>query len=258
LEDMPPKVGQLSTKGRGRGRGKAMAKGKAKGKAKAAATKVIPEGELLGNDEECALAIIPKAKAKAKASGLHKKIMDTLGEKSMDEVMADAKAGLQSAEAMVTEATGFEDAQGKNADCALKEYENAREAISQAIEEERVAAEQYRDKGKELERARHQVDESRRQLLDAQKRVAFVEVMQANQMRMKELEEKRKAAQEAAENAKRVFLAQKQAEKDALEAGRRALEEARTQKGLSKGRGVKRPPPAEECPGAPADSVDPN
>merc|ERR1712151_757960 len=73
--------------------------------------------------------------------------------------------------------------------------------------------------------------------MEAQKKVAMLEVMAVNQRRMAELEERRRAASEAAEAAKRHLQEQRQKEKEALEATRRALEEARAAKGGGKGRG---------------------
>merc|ERR1712039_875971 len=73
--------------------------------------------------------------------------------------------------------------------------------------------------------------------MDAQKRVALIELQAMNDRKMKDLEEKRKAATEAAEAAKKHLADQRQKEKEALQATRKALEEARALKG---GAGAKR------------------
>jgi len=63
----------------------------------------------------------------------------------------------------------------------------------------------------------------------------MMEVLAVNHAKMKALEDTRKRAQEAAEQAKRNMFEQKQREKEALEATRRALAEVRAeQKGLRK------------------------
>eukprot|EP00408_Alexandrium_pacificum_P010171 CAMPEP_0171234214 /NCGR_PEP_ID=MMETSP0790-20130122/41316_1 /TAXON_ID=2925 /ORGANISM="Alexandrium catenella, Strain OF101" /LENGTH=86 /DNA_ID=CAMNT_0011700489 /DNA_START=1 /DNA_END=261 /DNA_ORIENTATION=+ len=54
--------------------------------------------------------------------------------------------------------------------------------------------------------------------------------MAVNKKKMQELEEKRKAASDAAEAAKRTLLEHRQKEKTAMEATRKALEEAKALK----------------------------
>ena len=179
--------------GRGRDRGKAKGRGKAKAKQVVLAkeTDAFDENRnpLVDGPGAGIVEVIPKAKAKGKASAIRKKIMDELGEKSIEEALAEAKLSLQQADAL--------------------------------IEESR---------------------KQRRKLLEEQKRLAMLEVMAINASKIKLLEERRKAASEAAEAAKRAMLEQKQKEKEALEAMRRQLEEARVSLVAAKGggRGVKR------------------
>merc|ERR1719277_2667198 len=95
------------------------------------------------------------------------------------------------------------------------------------IEKEQEAAKAYKDVKDESTSSVNKVAEARNKLLEAQKKVAMLEVMAVNARRMKELEEKRRAATLAAEQAKRQVVEQRQREKDALEATRRQLEEAK-------------------------------
>merc|ERR1712083_714863 len=88
------------------------------------------------------------------------------------------------------------------------------------------------------------VDEARHALMDAQKRVALIELQAMNDRKMKELEEKRRAASEAAEAAKKHLADQRQEEKEALQATRKALEEARALKGGGKGAAKRAATPA--------------
>merc|ERR1719453_2613122 len=81
-----------------------------------------------------------------------------------------------------------------------------------------------------------QVEEARKELYEAQKKVAMMEVLAVNHAKMKALEDARKRAQEAAEAARKNMLEQKQREKEALEATRRALAETRA---AAKGAGGK-------------------
>merc|ERR1712150_170102 len=71
--------------------------------------------------------------------------------------------------------------------------------------------------------------ESRKALLEAQKKLTTLEVYQLSHQKIKALEEARKAAAKAAEDAKKALMEQKQKEKDAMEETRRRLQEARAQ-----------------------------
>merc|ERR1719373_534914 len=116
------------------------------------------------------------------------------------------------------------------------------------IVKEQEAAKGYSEARKKKEDCAKKGEENTRNLLEARKKVAMLEVHQVNQRKMKELEEKRRAATAAAEQAKKNLMEQRQREKDALEATRKALElarqKAREAKGI--GRGVKRPGAGEE------------
>merc|ERR1719486_1487908 len=102
-----------------------------------------------------------------------------------------------------------------------------------------------------------QVEEARKELYEGQKKVAMLEVLAVNHAKMKALEETRKNAQKAAEEAKRNMLEQKQREKDALEATRKAIAEARAQqKGIGAKRKAVHPDEAETLPGAQTADID--
>merc|ERR1740129_1626490 len=72
-----------------------------------------------------------------------------------------------------------------------------------------------------------------KQVLDEQMNLAMLEVMAVNISKMQELEKRRQAAAQAADEAKRIMTEQRQRKKDALEATRKALAEARG-KGVGK------------------------
>ena len=239
---MPPK------KGRGRGGGKTKGRGKAKAKQVVVAqgTEAFDENgnPLADGPGGGVVAVIPKAKAKGKASALRKKILDEMGEKSIEEALAEAKLTLQGAEATTQETAALEEAQAKQVDDAAKEFDRAKAQVEEAMGAEFQAASKYRRLKDERNKSLTRVEEQRRKLLEEQKRLAMLEVMALNASKIKLLEERRKAATEAAEAAKRAMLEQKQKEKEALEATRRQLEDTRaslaTAKGLAAGRRVKR------------------
>merc|ERR1712125_71783 len=91
------------------------------------------------------------------------------------------------------------------------------------------------------------LSEGRLALLEAQKKLAMVEVVALNQKRMQELEKMKRAATEAAEQAKKSLQEQRQKEKEMLEATRKQLADA---KAAASGRGTKRD--AEESQASPA------
>merc|ERR1719373_1324585 len=108
------------------------------------------------------------------------------------------------------------------------------------IVKEQEAAKGYSEARKKKEDCAKKGETATRSLLEARKKVAMLEVYQVNQRKIKELEEKRRAATAAAEQAKKNLAEQRQREKDALEATRKALElarqKAREAKGVGRGK----------------------
>merc|ERR1712232_217044 len=100
---------------------------------------------------------------------------------------------------------------------------------------------------KEKKKSLGGLSEGRLALLEAQKKLAMVEVVALNQKRMQELEKMKRAATEAAEAAKKNLQEQRQKEKEMLEATRKQLADAKAAvSGVTKKRG------AEESQEAPA------
>merc|ERR1719510_1342278 len=143
---------------------------------------------------------------------------------------------------MIQEAAALEKAQEKQANIAMSEFEQAKSEVETAIEEETEASKRYSDLTAKRSEAGSKSAEERRSLMEMQQKLALLEVMAVNNQKMKWLEERRKAATEVAEAAKRNLADQRAKEKEALEATRRALEEAKQLKGGGKGGrgGVKR------------------
>merc|ERR1712217_46718 len=149
--------------------------------------------------------------------------------------LTDHKATLATADATIAEAAALEAAQDAQVNAAQAEYEQAKKEVEEAIAKEAEAAAAYRAIKEKRASTGKKVDEARHALMDAQKRVALIELQAMNDRKMKELEEKRRAATEAAEAAKKHLADQRQKEKEALQATRKALEEARAMKGGGKG-----------------------
>jgi len=167
---------------------------------------------------------------------LKKKVLASLGGKSVEEATTEYKTKMQDTQKELNEAQAAEAAQVKKVEEATAEYEKVKAEVATAMEQERASAAGYKDlTGKRSEMTK-KVDEARKELYEGQKKQAMLEVLAVNHAKMKMLEETRKRAQEAAEAAKKNMLENKQREKEALEATRRALAETRAeQKGFGKG-----------------------
>merc|ERR1719408_417432 len=130
----------------------------------------------------------------------------------------------------------MEKAQAQQGAEAQAEVQKAKTEIAATTQQELAAAAAYKDIVGRRAEVTKKVEEARKELYEMQKKVAMLEVLAVNHAKMKALEETRKKAQEAAEEARRIMLEQKQREKEALEATRKALAETRAeQKGLGKG-----------------------
>jgi len=186
-----------------------------------------------------------------------KKILATLGDKSVTEAAAEFKKRSQLAQAELQEAQAMEKAQAQQVEEAKAEYEKAKAEIAAATQREMDAAASYKEVVGKRAEVTKKVEEARKELYEGQKKVAMLEVLAVNHAKMKALEETRRRAQQAAEEAKRNMLEQKQREKDALEATRKAIAEARAQqKGIGAKRKAVHPDEAETLPGTQTADID--
>merc|ERR1712232_258520 len=118
--------------------------------------------------------------------------------------------------------------------------------VEAVVSQEATAAATVREL-KERKKNDGGLSEGRLKLLEAQKKLAMIEVLALNQKRMQELEKMKRAATEAAEAAKKNLQEQRQKEKEMLEATRKQLADAKAAvSGVTKKRG------AEESQEAPA------
>jgi len=148
--------------------------------------------------------------------------------------MKIAKAEIQGSDAQIQEAEAFEKAQAAQEDEARREFEVEQKNVEAAMAEEMAGATKLREFSEKRDTVRAEVNKKRTELMEAQKALAMLEVMALNHARMKELEVRRKAAADAADAAKRNLIEQRAKEKEALEATKRLLEEARAGKGRFK------------------------
>jgi len=213
-------------------KGKAKAKKPLSAKAKAK----LREAKRVAKEEAIARGEIP-AVAPKKNDPFKLKILKELGGKSIAEASAEFKKNAMMRKAELQEAEAMEKAQQNMVDEANKEVQKAKDEISSAQNKELEAAKAYKDIVGQRSEITKKVEEARKELYEQQKKVAMLEVLAVNHAKMKALEETRRQAQQAAEEAKKNMLEQKAREKEALEATRRALAETRAEQ---KGLGAKR------------------
>ena len=117
-------------------------------------------------------AIVPVAKAKSKGlSGVRKKILETLGEKSIEDAMSEAKAKLQKEEAMMEEVSALESSHEKQVEEAQTEFEKVKIEVAAAMEKEQEAAKTWAEMKKKKSDALGTVNAKRAELLEAQKKI---------------------------------------------------------------------------------------
>jgi len=202
--------------------GAGKAKSKAKSKPRTKPIEAVEDitfasaGEAHGEAQDD--VVVPLAKAKA---GAKKKVLDLIGEGTLEEAVAEARGRIAGVSAKLEELQEQESAHSRSASQAQKELDLAQEEVARTIQEELAAAKAYHDI---KERSKVPSDDDKKaQLLEAQKKLAMLEVMAASQSKMKLLEEQQRVATEAAEAARLAIQEQKQRERDALEATRAAL-----------------------------------
>jgi len=204
----------------------------AKAKLKLKAAKVAEKQRMIESGE-----FVEPAK-KPVMTLLKKKVLASLGGKSVEEATAEYKEKGKATQKEFEEAQAAESAEAKKVEAATAEYEKAKAEIATAMEQERATATAYKElTGNRLEMTK-KVDEARKELYEGQRKQAMLEVLAVNHAKMKALEENRIRAQAAAEEARKCMLENKLREKEALEATRRALAETRA---AQKGFGKKRP-----------------
>jgi len=216
--------GKAKAKAKGRG-----AKSQAGKKTKAAAAKRFavessqPEGA-----EELAVAVQAKTPSLTNPAAMRKKVVEEIGERSCETVLYEQRAVLTQIEARIQEIKAAAEDQDRQVAEVQAQYEQSRVEVARLVTAEQEAATLFKEAKEKKTAGASRVEEAKRKALEAQKKFAMYEVLAVNALKMRELEEKRRIATEAAEAAKRNLAEQRQREKAALEATRKALEAAKT------------------------------
>jgi len=249
---MPKGKAKAKSKAGAKMSAKAKAAAKAKAKAAREEAKVAAVAAAAEAGEEGAEAEAETAKRlMVGPSAARKKVLANLGSKTLEEAIEETKMLLQKTDAVGAEADALRGAQTAQIKNAELDYIKVQEEVAAITEEEIVAANSWRVAKEKKEAATEKVNLAKKNMMDAERKVAMLEVMYENARRMKELEEKRKQALQAAELAKQNLALSKQREREAMEATKVALQKARDEaKDLVKN--LKRPAEALAVPQAEA------
>lgn len=159
---------------------------------------------------------------KPRANPFEKKVLKRVGDKTIDEAIVDTEARKQEAEVELQEAIALEQTQVVQAKEAKADFDQAHAEVAAQIDKEIAAAENFRQLRANKVLLASKTYALREELFEAQKKVALMEVLEVNRAKMKLIAAQAEAAVKAAEEAKRQIYEQKRAQKQTLDATRRA------------------------------------
>eukprot|EP00928_Gymnodinium_smaydae_P008936 TRINITY_DN1329_c0_g1_i4.p1 TRINITY_DN1329_c0_g1~~TRINITY_DN1329_c0_g1_i4.p1 ORF type:complete len:282 (-),score=108.37 TRINITY_DN1329_c0_g1_i4:295-1140(-) len=192
--------------------------------------------------------VVLRPKAKAKSSAFRKQLQEKLAQKSIEEVREEIDSMKEKAAAACAAAAALEEERTREVLAAKEQYEAARGDIDTLIGKELEVAMECKELRRKKAEALQKTQQAYANLMEVQKKVAMLEVFAESRRTMADLEEKRKAAAEAAEAAKRDLAEQRQRDKDAFEAAMQSLaKEMGVKKGKGAGRGLKRAAPGDDA-----------
>jgi len=169
---------------------------------------------------------------------LRKKVLESVVGKSLEDGLADARTVFQQADMRVSEAMSEAEALDLPIVEAQCEFEQVGKDVAAAIEHEVQMAGQYLVKRRRTLEFNRKKDEVRLTVLDAQKKLALLEMLAANREHMEQLEAKRRLAVEAAKAAQDALAAERHLAKKAFDEALCSLED----RGTVGSRGIKRSP----------------
>merc|ERR1740123_2681731 len=222
---------KAKAKGKASGKGKAKAKAKGKGKAKAkakAASRPPPEEEEWGEDEEGEAPLIQAPpKAKAKAQGFKEKIMQEIGDRSIDELVADAEQAVKASEAKILQAEVDVSSMTADLEGAQRFIGEASKKVEEAVGRESIALARLKAAKAARSQSATNTSQAEQERSDSVKALTILEVELLSRQNVRELEEAKKRAQDAADLAKKELETSKLKEKEAQDAVKFALAEQR-------------------------------
>lgn len=155
-----------------------------------------------------------------------KRIVKGVGKRHIQDVLAENGMRKQDVESQLREAQILQTAHEAEANETRAQLDQATQEVSKAIDDELAAARNFGKLKSDREDIMSQKLVLRNQLLDAQKKLAMLEVLATSNAKLKEIKRQQaaatKAAEKAAEDAKEFVVAHKRLQKEVAEATRRA------------------------------------
>jgi len=202
-----------------KGKAKTKAKGKAKAKGKGKVLRFDPSKHAAdaegADDDEIAKA--------PKALSLKAQVLKQLELSTVDEVMEERRKVGAQLEEQIEQRSKVEAEAAQTEAEARAYFAEVQEEVVMAEQKELEAVTNYKSYDSNRGGQAKAKEAARKDLIDATRALAMIEVMGENRKKVQELEQKRRAAQDAAEAAKRRLADQKAREREALEATRKAL-----------------------------------
>eukprot|EP00427_Karlodinium_veneficum_P015703 CAMPEP_0169134360 /NCGR_PEP_ID=MMETSP1015-20121227/39832_1 /TAXON_ID=342587 /ORGANISM="Karlodinium micrum, Strain CCMP2283" /LENGTH=277 /DNA_ID=CAMNT_0009198869 /DNA_START=54 /DNA_END=887 /DNA_ORIENTATION=- len=174
------------------------------------------------DSKDCLILAIP-AKQISRAPTWKKRILDTIGDRPLEDVVEEVKKQRLVAESEIAQAVENEQQKIKESDAVMQELKSSSDEVDVAISEELDAAKAYTKLLMARKEKSRIVEAARADLYEAQKKLSMLEVLAAGQAKMKELESTRIEARRAAEDAKKMMLEHRLQQKQVSKALRQAL-----------------------------------
>jgi len=158
----------------------------------------------------------PKAKPRPKTN-LRQKLLSELGERPIDELLADVRLRIEALRKLAEEAQFAEDQIAKEADHARKLVEDASAQVDEATQRETDAIENLRiTREAQLEASKSKL-RAQSEKSEAERCLDILELEAASRAKVKQLEDARQQAVEASEAAKQAVQDAKAREKEMIE-----------------------------------------
>jgi len=201
---------------------KSKAKGKAKAKGRSKTLKSNPSKHTPEFEGHTETARVVK---KSRAPSLRAQVLKQLEDQTFDEVIDEwRQKGAELDKQIDHQSKVLAEAMQKE----MKEhnyFSEVQKEVAAAEEKELEAMNNCKSFAAKRGGSAKANEKARKDLIEAKQALQLVEIMVQNREKMKELDQKRLAAQEVAEAAKRRLTEQKEVEKEALDAARQALME---------------------------------
>eukprot|EP00928_Gymnodinium_smaydae_P017412 TRINITY_DN1664_c4_g1_i1.p1 TRINITY_DN1664_c4_g1~~TRINITY_DN1664_c4_g1_i1.p1 ORF type:complete len:372 (+),score=104.11 TRINITY_DN1664_c4_g1_i1:51-1166(+) len=219
--------GSKKSKGKGKGRSKGKSKGKGKGKgtrdAKARANTPADDSAQIGETDDP----MPVRAVKAPKLGLRSQVLSSVANREIEDVIAETKAEVQAMQKHIEKAAEEERSiEGQLVELS-KALAEASSKVEDGVKQEELALDRLRTTRESQIEATRAAMEARMAQEEVIQQIRTLELEVQARLQVSEYEQAKQAAREAAEAAKRALQEAKLKEKEAAEAMKKALKEQR-------------------------------